>query len=205
MPKGGCSRTPQPEDRSLGSDMVEKQTGRKVTPGRPPSLARHRRPLAGPWLAPSSSTSAATVTQARSGPKTCFFFRTCPALGSPSEAVTRVTCRLPTASLWAHASGLGPQRSVVVSARSSLPRPDQQRPRALSLAVRTSAVRTERLALGAGGEPALPACRGWLRPSPSRSPVPRDACVAGHPCWDLCERKPRVRAPACSADVPVGG
>ncbi|XP_032179819.1 ankyrin repeat domain-containing protein 11 isoform X9 [Mustela erminea] len=29
MPKGGCSRTPQPEDRSLGSDMVEKQTGRK--------------------------------------------------------------------------------------------------------------------------------------------------------------------------------
>ncbi|XP_032709645.1 ankyrin repeat domain-containing protein 11 isoform X1 [Lontra canadensis] len=29
MPKGGCSRTPQHEDCSLSSDMVEKQTGRK--------------------------------------------------------------------------------------------------------------------------------------------------------------------------------
>ncbi|XP_029781936.1 ankyrin repeat domain-containing protein 11 isoform X3 [Suricata suricatta] len=29
MPKGGCSRTPQHEDFSLSSDMVEKQTGKK--------------------------------------------------------------------------------------------------------------------------------------------------------------------------------
>lgn len=31
MPKGGCSRTPQHEDFSLSNDMVEKQTGKKVT------------------------------------------------------------------------------------------------------------------------------------------------------------------------------
>lgn len=30
MPKGGCSKTPQPEDFSLSNDMVEKQTGKKV-------------------------------------------------------------------------------------------------------------------------------------------------------------------------------
>ncbi|KAM8985677.1 ankyrin repeat domain-containing protein 11 isoform 1-T6 [Ara ararauna] len=29
MPKGGCSKTPQPEDFSLSNDMVEKQTGKK--------------------------------------------------------------------------------------------------------------------------------------------------------------------------------
>ncbi|KAE8608446.1 hypothetical protein XENTR_v10011503 [Xenopus tropicalis] len=29
MPKGGCSKTPQPEDFSLSYDMVEKQTGKK--------------------------------------------------------------------------------------------------------------------------------------------------------------------------------
>lgn len=29
MPKGGCSRTPQQEERSLSSDMVEKQPGKK--------------------------------------------------------------------------------------------------------------------------------------------------------------------------------
>lgn len=32
MPKGGCSKTPQSEDFSLSNDMVEKQTGKKVTP-----------------------------------------------------------------------------------------------------------------------------------------------------------------------------
>ena len=31
MPKGGCSRTPQQEERSLSSDMVEKQPGKKVS------------------------------------------------------------------------------------------------------------------------------------------------------------------------------
>lgn len=31
MPKGGCSKTPQSEDFSLSNDMVEKQTGKKVT------------------------------------------------------------------------------------------------------------------------------------------------------------------------------
>ncbi|KAG8563026.1 hypothetical protein GDO81_015905 [Engystomops pustulosus] len=29
MPKGGCSKTPQPEEFSLSYDMVEKQTGKK--------------------------------------------------------------------------------------------------------------------------------------------------------------------------------
>ena len=29
MPKGGCSRTPQQEERSVSSDMVEKQPGKK--------------------------------------------------------------------------------------------------------------------------------------------------------------------------------
>lgn len=33
MPKGGCSKTPQQEDFSLSNDMVEKQTGKKVTLG----------------------------------------------------------------------------------------------------------------------------------------------------------------------------
>lgn len=31
MPKGGCSKTPQSEDFSLSNDMVEKQTGKKVS------------------------------------------------------------------------------------------------------------------------------------------------------------------------------
>ncbi|KAJ8785965.1 hypothetical protein J1605_006925 [Eschrichtius robustus] len=42
MPKGGCSRTPQQEERSLSSDMVEKQPGKKgraVRPGRSPGMA----------------------------------------------------------------------------------------------------------------------------------------------------------------------
>lgn len=33
MPKGGCSKTPQQEEFSLSNDMVEKQTGKKVTFG----------------------------------------------------------------------------------------------------------------------------------------------------------------------------
>lgn len=33
MPKGGCSKTPQQEEFSLSNDMVEKQTGKKVTLG----------------------------------------------------------------------------------------------------------------------------------------------------------------------------
>lgn len=40
MPKGGCSKTPQHEDFPLSNDMVEKQTGKKVTLGLPlPLLA----------------------------------------------------------------------------------------------------------------------------------------------------------------------
>lgn len=35
MPKGGCSRTPQQEERSLSSDMVEKQPGKKVSSSSP--------------------------------------------------------------------------------------------------------------------------------------------------------------------------
>lgn len=35
MPKSGCSKTPQQEDFSLSNDMVEKQTGKKVTLARP--------------------------------------------------------------------------------------------------------------------------------------------------------------------------
>lgn len=31
MPKGGCSKTPQSDDFSLSNNMVEKQTGKKVT------------------------------------------------------------------------------------------------------------------------------------------------------------------------------
>lgn len=44
MPKGGCSRTPQQEERSLSSDMVEKQPGKKVSSciraGLDPGVAR---------------------------------------------------------------------------------------------------------------------------------------------------------------------
>ncbi|KAM9301534.1 ankyrin repeat domain-containing protein 11 [Gastrophryne carolinensis] len=44
MPKGGCSKTPQPEEFSLSYDMVEKQTGKKdkdkVSLGKTPKLDR---------------------------------------------------------------------------------------------------------------------------------------------------------------------
>ncbi|KAM4614447.1 ankyrin repeat domain-containing protein 11 [Discoglossus pictus] len=44
MPKGGCSKTPQPEDFSLSYDMVEKQTGKKdkekVSLNKTPKLER---------------------------------------------------------------------------------------------------------------------------------------------------------------------
>lgn len=42
MPKGGCPKAPQQEELPLSSDMVEKQTGKKVmlpaTPVPPPPL-----------------------------------------------------------------------------------------------------------------------------------------------------------------------
>lgn len=63
MPKGGCSRTPQHEDFSLSNDMVEKQTGKKVTPELPSSL-----------LAPQCWTLACSG---------------CPSVPVPSAAVVR--------------------------------------------------------------------------------------------------------------------
>ncbi|PNI16229.1 ANKRD11 isoform 2 [Pan troglodytes] len=32
MPKGGCPKAPQQEELPLSSDMVEKQTGKKIFP-----------------------------------------------------------------------------------------------------------------------------------------------------------------------------
>lgn len=62
MPKGGCSRTPQHEDFSLSNDMVEKQTGKKVTPELP--APTRWLTVAGLWLSVPvlSCPSAATVT-----------------------------------------------------------------------------------------------------------------------------------------------
>lgn len=67
MPKGGCSRTPQQEERSLSSDMVEKQPGKKVSsrirtgsdPGvaRLPAWAALLVPSAGRWCRAPSGAS----------------------------------------------------------------------------------------------------------------------------------------------------
>lgn len=109
MPKGGCSRTPQHEDFSLSNDMVEKQTGKKVTPELP--APPRWLTIAGLWLAVPvlSRPSAATVTQTRSGSKkTCFFLRMCSLFRNQSGVLVRFVYRLQRlVSVWPHLSALG--------------------------------------------------------------------------------------------------
>lgn len=91
MPKGGCSRTPQQEERSLSSDMVEKQPGKKVSSyicaGSDPGVARpgcSACPSAGRWRwAPSgASVGGAAVVWVAVDDGTSFLWRMCLSFGS---------------------------------------------------------------------------------------------------------------------------